>query len=138
MLKLLRDLRLQSVLAVPAFVCAILSFAALCYPFIGRVINVSVVRWSIGLLAFPRRTVLFAEMTETFCTNCSVRCTIRRSLVLSYLTSDLFEFHLMLDQSQRIFAEVFRTSNPWNLETFTQNFWSSDFFGAWFFRVFKS
>ena len=43
MLKLMRDLRLQSVLAVPAFVCAILSFAALCCPFIVRVINVSVV-----------------------------------------------------------------------------------------------
>src|ERR1044072_122851 len=74
--------------------------------------------------------VLFAELTETFCTNCSVRCTIRRSLVLPYLTSDLFEFHLMLDQSQRIFAEIIRTSNPQNLETFTQNFWSSVFFQA--------
>src|ERR1044072_3249724 len=30
---------------------------------------------------------------------------------------------------------IFRTSNPWKLETFTQNFWSSDFFGARFFRV---
>src|ERR1044072_9776996 len=30
---------------------------------------------------------------------------------------------------------IFRTSNPWKLETFTQNFWSSDFFGPWFFRI---
>src|ERR1044072_4091873 len=29
----------------------------------------------------------------------------------------------------------FRTSSPWKLETFTQNFWSSDFFGTWFFRI---
>src|ERR1044072_8481440 len=35
-------------------------------------------------------------------------------------------------------AVIFRTSIPWKLETFTQNFWSSVFFGAWFFRVFKS
>src|ERR1044072_9282173 len=33
---------------------------------------------------------------------------------------------------------IFRTSIPWKLETFTQNFWSSVFFGAWFFRIFKS
>src|ERR1044072_9462164 len=75
--------------------------------------------------------MLFAELKETFCTNYTVRCTIRRSLVLSYLTSDAFEFHLMLDQRQRIFAEIFRTSSPLKLETFTQNFWSSGFFGAW-------
>src|ERR1044072_9214670 len=41
----------------------------------------------------------------------------------------------MLDQNQRIFAEIFRTSIPWRLETFTQNFWSSGFFGSWFFRI---
>src|ERR1044072_4631615 len=35
-------------------------------------------------------------------------------------------------------AMTFRTSIPWKLETFTQNFWSSVFFGAWFFRIFKS
>src|ERR1044072_7302984 len=33
---------------------------------------------------------------------------------------------------------IFRTSIPWKLETFTRNFWSSVFFGAWFFRIFKS
>src|ERR1044072_3972414 len=27
--------------------------------------------------------------------------------------------------------DFFRTSSPWKLETFTQNFWSSGFFGAW-------
>src|ERR1044072_9154119 len=57
-------------------------------------------------------------------------------------------WHLVL-QSRRSFfktsfvavfflAMIFGTSNPWKLETFTQNFWSSDFFGARFFRVFKS
>src|ERR1044072_6323511 len=35
-------------------------------------------------------------------------------------------------------ATLFRTSIPWKLETFTQNFWSSVLFGAWFFRIFKS
>src|ERR1044072_978235 len=37
----------------------------------------------------------------------------------------------MLEQNQQIVAEIFRTSSPWKLETFTQNFWSSGFFGTW-------
>src|ERR1044072_2932828 len=52
--------------------------------------------------------------------NCPVRCTICKPLVLSLLTSDPFEFHMMLDQNQQIFAEIFRTSSPWKLETFNR------------------
>src|ERR1044072_4475636 len=103
------------------FGLANLIFIFLWCPFIVRVINVSVVRErDIDLLATQRRTVLLQSLKVTALYECSVRCTICRTLVLSHLTSDPFELHLMLDQNQRIFAEIFRTSTPWNLRTFNR------------------
>src|ERR1044072_6539337 len=49
---------------------------------------------------------------------------------------DQFEFQLMLDQNQS-FAWIFRTSSPWNLETFIK---TSGLQSLWqlVFRIFKS
>src|ERR1044072_8138313 len=72
------------------------------------------------MLATQRRIVLLQSLKVTALYECSVRCTICRTLVLSHLTSDPFELCLMLHQNQRIFAEIFRTSSPWNLRTFNR------------------
>src|ERR1044072_2503451 len=75
--------------------------------------------------------MLFAELKETFRTNCSVRCTIRRSLVLSHLTFDPFEFHLMLDQNQLSSCHDLQNIKSLESGDVQQNFWSSGFFGTW-------
>ena len=54
----------------------------------------------------------------------------RRSLRTSGLQTSLAlgSSELMSFPADFFLAMIFRTSNPWKLETFTQNFWSPDFF----------
>src|ERR1044072_5506043 len=54
-----------------------------------------------------------------------------RSLVLSHLTSDPFEFHLMLDQKQLSSCRDLQNFKPVESDDVQQNFWSSGFFGTW-------
>src|ERR1044072_8101807 len=81
--------------------------------------------------------MLFAELKVTFCTNCSVRCTIRRAHVLPSLTSNQFELQRSLIRINILFAEIFRTSSPCSLETFIRTFCLQK---RWHlvFRIFKS
>src|ERR1044072_8303951 len=103
------------------FGLANLIFIFLWCPFIVRVINVSVVRErDIDLLTTQRRTMLLQSLKVTALYECSVRCTICRTLVLSSLTSDQFELQRSLIRSNFLLAEIFRTSSPWNLTTFNR------------------
>src|ERR1044072_2075937 len=75
-------------------------------------------------------------MKVTACTNLISYLYFCQSLVLSPLTFKQFEFQMKLDQNQCL-AMIFRTSGPWNLETFIrtsglQNLWHL------VFRIFKS
>jgi len=96
-----------------------------------------------NLFATQRRAVLFADLKVTFCTNCSVRCTIRRAHVLSTLTSNQFELQRSLIRINILLAEIFRTSSPWNLETFIRTSvfrdagtWSSESSSLWTLETF--
>src|ERR1044072_561836 len=82
-------------------------------------------------MATQRRTVLFVELKVTFCTNCPVRCTISRSLILSHWTSDPFEFHLTFDQKQLSSCRDLQNFKPVKSDDVQQNFWSSGFFSTW-------
>src|ERR1044072_6057554 len=79
---------------------------------------------------------LFGRVIVTACTNFSVRCTICQSLVLSPLTSNQFELQRSLIRIN-FFALIFKTSSPWNLETFIR---TSGLQSLWHlvFRIFKS
>ena len=72
-----------------------------------------------------------------FCTNCSVRCTMCRSHVLSSLTSNQFELQRSLIRINISFALIFRTSSPWNLETFIRTSCLQNL-GHLVFRIFMS
>src|ERR1044072_233372 len=52
------------------------------------------------------------------------------TLVLSHLTSDPFELHLMLDQNQQSCRDL-QSFKPVESDDVQQNFWSSGFFGTW-------
>src|ERR1044072_2374180 len=69
--------------------------------------------------------------------NCSVRCTICRSHVLSPLTSNQFELQRSLIRINVLSSLIFRTSSPWNLETFIRTSCLQKL-GHLVFRIFKS
>src|ERR1044072_8241746 len=75
-------------------------------------------------------------MKVTACTNLISYLYFCQSLVLSPLTFKQFEFQMKLDQNQCL-DMIFRTSGPWNLETFIR---TSDLQNLWHlvFRIFKS
>src|ERR1044072_3317389 len=63
--------------------------------------------------------------------NCSVQCTFAEHLYFLLLTSEKFEFHLMLDQKQLSSChdlQNFKSSESGDVQ---RNFWSSGFFGTW-------
>src|ERR1044072_6873333 len=76
-------------------------------------------------------------MKVTYCTTCSVRCIICRSHVLSPLTSNQFELQRSLIRINVLSALIFRTSSPWNLETFIRTSCLHKL-GHMVFRIFKS
>src|ERR1044072_7115177 len=75
-------------------------------------------------------------MKVTDCTNCSVRCTICRSRVLSPLTSNQFELQRSFIRINVLSALIFRTSSPWSLETFIRTSCLQKL-GHLVFRIFK-
>src|ERR1044072_4758025 len=87
-------------------------------PFIVRIGNVSVVRERVKLVCYSTAHSAFCRVESDLLYECSVRCTIRRAHVLSTLTSNQFELQRSLIRINFLLAEIFRTSSPWNLETF--------------------
>src|ERR1044072_639398 len=81
-----------------AFVCAKSSPSSsfLLIPFIVRDNDVAVVRERNRLVHYSTTYSAFAEPKVTALYECSVRCTICRSLVLSSLTSNQFELQRSL------------------------------------------
>src|ERR1044072_2919929 len=67
----------------------------------------------------------FCRVTVTAVPNFSVLCTICQSFALSPLTSDQFEFQLMLDQNQLLCLDLqnFKSLGSGDVH---QNFWSSE------------
>src|ERR1044072_8313773 len=76
--------------------CKSLSSSFFKSPFKERDNEATVGEREIHLFTTQRRTVLFAEPKVTALYECSVRCTICRSLVLSSLTSNQFELQRSL------------------------------------------
>src|ERR1044072_481609 len=110
--------------------CKSLSSSFFKSPFKERDNEVTVGEREIDLFTTQRRTVVFVEPKVTSLYECSIRCTICRSLVLFFLTSNQFELQRSLIRINILLAEIFRTSSPWNLEKFTRPSVFSDA-GTW-------
>src|ERR1044072_4715940 len=121
-------MKLQQSSCCCAFVCCRhLIFIFHQVPFIERDNEVSVVREreSKNCSLLQAACSAFCRVTVTAVPNFLVLCTICQSLVLSPLTSNQFEFQLMLDQNQ---LHCLGLQNFKSLEfgVVHQNFWSSE------------
>src|ERR1044072_4613122 len=84
--------------------------------YIVRDSNASVVRKR-NFLHTPKGVTALAGMKVTACTNLLSPMYCLPVFCTFTIDFEQFEFHLKLDQNQSL-AMIFRTSGPWNLETF--------------------